>query len=139
MSLLSRTPPRAAPRWRMVPVPNAAKGPQPMSPERYHALDALRGTAMLLGIVLHAAISYMPSRMPNLVWATHDASTSSAMDWLFWGIHAFRMPVFFLIAGFFSALVFERHGAAGFLANRTRRVLRPFVLACLVLLPIIFA
>ena len=27
---------------------------------RYHGLDALRGIAMLLGIVLHAALPYMP-------------------------------------------------------------------------------
>jgi glucan biosynthesis protein C len=110
---------------------------QPL-PERYHALDALRATAMLLGIVLHAAISYMPSRMPNLVWAIRDPATSPWMDWLFWGIHAFRMPVFFLIAGFFSALIYERRGAADFLANRTRRVFSPFALAGLVLLPLLF-
>ncbi len=138
MSLLSPTSPRAAHRTRMVAAQSPATGPRPSELERYHALDALRATAMLLGIVLHAAISYMPSRMPKLVWAIHDTSTSHGMDWLFWGIHAFRMPVFFLIAGFFSALVYERRGAAGFLANRTRRVFWPFLLACLVLLPIIF-
>ena len=30
------------------------------APERLHALDAVRGFALLLGIVLHATLSFMP-------------------------------------------------------------------------------
>ncbi|MFT4692161.1 MAG: peptidoglycan/LPS O-acetylase OafA/YrhL, partial [Limisphaerales bacterium] len=32
--------------------------------ERYHGLDHLRAVAMLLGIYLHAAISYMHTPVP---------------------------------------------------------------------------
>jgi hypothetical protein len=61
-------------------------------PPHIPAFDALRGLAMLLGVVLHAAVSYMPHRMPNLLWAVHDSATSPVLDWVFWAIHSFRMP-----------------------------------------------
>ena len=32
--------------------------------DRYHALDALRGFAMLLGVLLHAALPYTAMRVP---------------------------------------------------------------------------
>ena len=31
------------------------------APERLHALDAVRGFALLLGIVLHATLSFIPA------------------------------------------------------------------------------
>ena len=31
------------------------------SPERLHALDALRASALLLGVVLHATLSFFPT------------------------------------------------------------------------------
>lgn len=68
---------------------------------RLHALDALRGIAMLLGVVLHSSISYMEQRMPDLLWAVQDSSRSAVFDWLFWWLHGFRLPLFFVIAGFF--------------------------------------
>ena len=120
-------------RATAVPCPAAAAGQ-----ERLHALDALRGFAMLLGVVLHAAISYMPCRMPNLLWAVHDRAVSPALDWLFWWIHGFRLPLFFLIAGFFSVLLYESRGGEEFLRNRVRRILLPLAAACAVLLPVTF-
>jgi hypothetical protein len=42
--------------------------------ERYHSLDLLRSFAMLLGIVLHAAVSFLTLRSP--IWPAHDRSTS---------------------------------------------------------------
>jgi surface polysaccharide O-acyltransferase-like enzyme len=108
--------------------------PRAETKERLDALDALRAAAMLLGVVLHASISYMTCRMPNLLWGVHDASHAT-LDWLFWWIHSFRLPLFFLIAGFFSARLWQRRGADAFLANRTRRILMPLAAACVLVLP----
>src|SRR5262249_25552570 len=74
------------------------------------AIDALRGGAMLLGIVLHAAISYMPSRMPGLAWGVYEQETNWVFDVVFWWIHGFRLPLFFLIAGFFTGQAYESRG-----------------------------
>jgi fucose 4-O-acetylase-like acetyltransferase len=43
-------------------------------------------------------------------------------------IHAFRMPVFFLLAGYFVALLVARRGHKGMLAHRMRRLALPFAI-----------
>ena len=62
-------------------------------PRRYD-LDALRATAMLLGIVLHAGLSFTP-----FPWAVQDERQSGFFWFLFAAIHGFRMPVFFVLNG----------------------------------------
>ena len=70
---------------------------QPAPTKRFHDLDALRAFAMLLGIVLHAAISFMP--MP--IWAAQDINQSPKVyETLLHVVHGFRMQLFFLVSGF---------------------------------------
>ncbi len=104
---------------------------------RYHAFDGLRAAMMLLGIVLHASVSYVVTVLPDNAWGYKDASTSMAADFLVFGIHIFRMPVFFVMAGFFAALLMERYGTTGMLRNRAARVLVPFLLFWVLLSPLI--
>ncbi|SVE35681.1 uncharacterized protein METZ01_LOCUS488535, partial [marine metagenome] len=52
---------------------------------RYHGLDALRGIAMLLGIVLHAALPYIPE-LPRELWPT-DKNSSQAIRIIYDFIH----------------------------------------------------
>lgn len=85
------------------------------SPDRRHDLDALRAAAMLLGIALHAAIPYAPF----FPWSIRDSQTSDAFTLLFISIHGFRMPLFFLISGFFTAMVWKQKGMAPLLRQRT--------------------
>jgi fucose 4-O-acetylase-like acetyltransferase len=69
---------------------------------RYHSLDALRAAMMLLGLVLHSAASY--TRTPlRAAWPYHDTHNSIVFDLLLFFIHLFRMPIFFVVAGFFAA------------------------------------
>src|SRR4051812_36414745 len=77
-------------------------------PERLHALDAVRGYALLLGIVLHATMSFLPS--PTRIWIIQDSHPSITLGVLFFAIHVFRMTTFFLITGFFAHLSFHRRG-----------------------------
>jgi hypothetical protein len=71
---------------------------------RYHAMDKLRAAMMLLGIVLHAGLSY--SHMPRApIWPFKDASSSVFCDAIMMASGLFRMPVFFLVAGFFAARI----------------------------------
>jgi peptidoglycan/LPS O-acetylase OafA/YrhL len=101
---------------------------------RYHALDALRATAMELGLLLHAGVPY--TRACPESWAVCDPSRSSAFDLLNTLIHAFRMPVFFLMSGFFAALLYARIDWRGFIDHRLRRIALPLLVACLVIVPI---
>jgi len=111
---------------------------QPIPAARLHAMDALRAATMLTVVVLHASVSYMTVRMPDLLWAVHDGSTSTAFDWLFWCIQGFCMPVFFFLAGFCAAQQCAARGPRAFLINRTRRILGPLVVGSLIFLPITF-
>jgi glucans biosynthesis protein C len=102
--------------------------------ERFHALDSLRATAMLLGIVLHAAVSLTPVPIP---WPARDVSRSESFIPLAGFIHGFRMQVFFFLAGFFAHLLWRRLGTRAFLRQRALRIGAPFVAGLLVLIPAI--
>jgi glucan biosynthesis protein C len=104
-------------------------------PSRYHSLDALRGSMMLLGIYLHAAVAY--SRHGS--WPWKDGSTTGLFDLSLGLIHLFRMPIFYVMAGFFAALLVEQRGIASFLRNRVVRIIVPFTLGWAVLFPLVRA
>lgn len=91
--------------------------------QRYHGLDFLRGVMMLLGVVIHSCVFYMT--MPG---GYHDPSTSPVMDYIVILISAFRMPAFFILSGFFTALLFYRRGLGKMLHNRYQRILIPFII-----------
>jgi peptidoglycan/LPS O-acetylase OafA/YrhL len=89
----------------------------------------------MLGLFFHGSISFMEMAGP---WAIQDRSTHRAVDAFVWVCHTFRMPVFFLLAGFFGRLLYEKLGAAGFLRHRARRLLLPFVVTLVPLMPALF-
>lgn len=99
---------------------------------RYHALDSMRATMMLLGIYLHVVVGY--SGDGN--WPYIDPHPTGALNWSLGLIHAFRMPAFFAMAGFFGALLWERRGPAAFASNRVKRILVPFAVFWSLLFPL---
>jgi peptidoglycan/LPS O-acetylase OafA/YrhL len=103
-----------------------------MEHERFHALDSLRASMMLLGIWLHTVVGY--SRDGG--WPYKDAHPTAAFDWTLGLIHTFRMPLFMAVAGFFGALLWVKRGRAGFAANRLHRILLPFVLGWFAVMPL---
>lgn len=100
---------------------------------RVHYMDNLRAFAMLLGIFFHAALAYSP--LLNQVWLTADPQTSPVVDMLAYFSHTFRMPLFFIIAGFFAALLVNKRGLGKTIQNRLLRILTPFA----IFLPLIWA
>lgn len=102
-------------------------------PVRFYAMDALRASAMLLGIVFHAAWIFAPS----FFWTP---ITELNGNWyclfFFYTCHIFRMQIFFLMAGFFAALLISKRGAWSFLRNRMIRIALPLVVGWLILYPI---
>ena len=97
---------------------------------RQHHLDALRALAMSLGIVLHASFAFNgPAESPGPTggWLLHWIPTS---------IHTFRMPLFFLMAGLFGAMLLTR-GEGPFVRNRAERIALPFAVGIALLLPLI--
>lgn len=103
--------------------------------ERNHAFDAVRGLALAAGVVLHGTMSFLPN-LTSLGWPIADRSQSEVLPAVFYAIHAFRMHAFFLIAGYFARPLLHRRGTRGFLRDRARRILAPFLAGWMVLLPL---
>ena len=106
------------------------------SENRLHALDAVRGFALLLGVAFHAALSFMPGWPPG-IWAMNDNSPSQFLSDAAFVTHIFRMSLFFFIAGYFGRLLYQKLGARAFWANRGKRIAIPLVAGWVVLFPAI--
>ena len=91
--------------------------------ERFHGLDAVRGIAMLLGIVIHASLPYIEG-LPKGLWPS-DKNTSNIIAIIFEFIHIWRMPIFFIISGFFANLVITRKSLIIWWKNRFLRLVLP--------------
>jgi ABC-type multidrug transport system ATPase subunit/peptidoglycan/LPS O-acetylase OafA/YrhL len=103
---------------------------------RLHALDAVRGFALLLGVAFHAALSFMPGWPPG-IWAMVDNSPSQFLSDAAFVTHIFRMSLFFFIAGFFGRLLYHKLGAKAFWGNRGKRILIPMIAGWVILFPLI--
>jgi peptidoglycan/LPS O-acetylase OafA/YrhL len=120
-------PPPLCFRTGCAPGPTTKQGQSsPMTTERFHALDALRAFALLLGVVFHAVLAYM---MPPGDWAVGTDDPASLAQLFAYYSHSFRMEVFFLLAGFFASLVIGKRGLGHFLKDRAIRIALVFAVA----------
>jgi len=115
---------------RLMSEPKTLSSSQP-DPARRTDLDALRGVAMILGIIWHALLSFIPTP-----WPVQDTRQNGIFFIPFAAIHMFRMPLFFLISGFFTMFILKRHGLEGMIRQRVQRILLPLLLALLTIVPV---
>ena len=131
------------------------EAPPILEKKRYHDLDALRAGAMLLGILLHGVISFMgekywpiqDSQSPywDLPAEMQEAGTTIGMElpdqispykfFFMQAIHGFRMPLFFVVSGFFVAMLWRQKGIKEMLKHRTKRILLPLLGMGIVFIP----
>ncbi|MGP0066436.1 MAG: acyltransferase family protein [Isosphaeraceae bacterium] len=105
---------------------------RPVLSQRYHALDRVRAAAMLLGVVYHAILFRMFVGGFSLrSMGTPDGSRLSS-EWL----HSFRMPLFFLISGFFGRMMLEKYGARNYLRRRWQRIAIPLAIGMFTFSPL---
>lgn len=114
---------------RTVP-PREKPGERNTTDPRRTDLDVLRGVAMLLGIVLHSFMSFMPGP-----WPVQDSRQNDLFFIPVAAIHMFRMPLFFLLSGFFAMFILRKQGLRGMLRHRARRILLPLLLALITIVP----
>lgn len=95
---------------------------------RLHYLDALRSTLMLLGLVIHSARPYSGGD-----WRVNDPQRWAPLDLVGTVLHLFRMPAFFVVAGFFAMYLIQRRSTPAFLRERGRRTLVPLFVTLLTL------
>lgn len=102
------------------------------STQRFHDFDALRGFAMLLGIVMHGLLSFVV--LP--IWPAQDLHQNHEVYGFFQhALHGFRMPLFFLISGFFTAMMWHKRGAKGLITHRAKRILLPLIIGTFLIWP----
>ena len=98
---------------------------------RRHDLDALRAFAMLLGISLHASLSFFPAP-----WPVQDSRQSSGFAIFMDAVHGFRMPLFFLLSGYFTMMMYRSRGLSSLLRQRALRILFPCLVGVLTVVPL---
>lgn len=102
---------------------------------RLHSLDSLRAIMMLLGLVLHSSESYNIGE--DDIWPRDPHATTLFLNYLNSLIHVLRMPIFFMVAGFFGSMLFYERGPKPMITNRLNRIAFPFIVFLLLLHPII--
>ena len=98
--------------------------------ERIAAFDNARATLLLLGVLFHAAVFVYLYQQP----ATLGEFLS--VVFVYQSLHTFRMPAFFVIAGFFAAYLLQSRGTTMFLQNRLARITLPLGIFWI---PLVFA
>ena len=105
---------------------------EPRVSTRFYALDCVRAAAILLGVFYHAIMFGMFSRGGPPGPAMFGGPAMKAQEWM----HSFRMPLFFLISGFFGRMMFEKYGARGYLLRRWSRIGLPLLVCLFTIIPL---
>lgn len=104
--------------------------------ERLYFLANLRSFIILLVVVLHAGVVFESSGFGGMFWLVDDPATSDIVDLFNMVFDIFLMPTLFFISGFLTPRSLDRKGAADFLAGKARRLMLPWLVAILVLMPL---
>lgn len=89
---------------------------------RIESFDILRGLLMLLGIPFHASLIYS-----DRDWSVSAGTSSEVFTIIGGAINSFRMPAFFLIAGYLSLGAIRKRGINAWLQRRVVRLGVPFL------------
>ena len=90
--------------------------------ERYHNLDFLRAFAMMMGLVMHAPLLFWQPDFAKVFGIENIAPAEEWINIIGRYINNWRMPLFFLLSGFFSVLIIETKGISQFIRDRIIRV-----------------
>jgi peptidoglycan/LPS O-acetylase OafA/YrhL len=85
---------------------------------------------MLLGIALHGLLAYT-----GFPWAVQDVNQAPWLGAVFAMIHGFRMPLFFLVSGFFTAMLWRKRGLQSLIKHRFNRILIPCLVGLATVIP----
>lgn len=103
---------------------------------RIYFLDNLRTFIIFLVVCFHAGWVYESSGILSAVWIVDDPSKNNVVGLLNLILDMFMMPTMFFISGYVAPLSLKRKTAGSFLVSRFKRLMVPWVLAVLILLPL---
>ena len=97
-----------------------AIGSKSMTETRFNNLDFLRAFALLAGVLLHALSLYLEP--------IDGSEPRPLAAILFIWIHSWRMPLFMVLAGFFTCLSLSKRSTSSYALNRLIRLGGPLIL-----------
>jgi len=103
---------------------------------RIYFLDNLRTFIIFLVVCFHAGYVYESSGALSWAWIVDDPSKNNFAGLLNLILDMFMMPIMFFISGYFAPLSLKRKTGKSFLISRFRRLMVPWILAVLILLPL---
>lgn len=95
----------------------------PSPQARLDYLDNLRSFALLLGLAFHVAIVYAAV----IIYPLRNEERSIAFDVFGEWVHLFRMPLFFVLSGYFTERTFLSKSLKEFLRLRGLRIILPLI------------
>ena len=98
-----------------------------------HDLEALRAVAMLLIIAFYGCLTFFDGP-----WPIQDVQKNEGFGVFVLVVHGFQMPLFFLISGFFTAMLWRTRGVKGMLEHRFRRLFMPLVFMLITIAPLTY-
>jgi fucose 4-O-acetylase-like acetyltransferase len=103
---------------------------------RIYWMDNLRSFMIFLVVLLHTGLVYESSGIVASFWIIDDPSTNDLSGIINLIIDIFAMPTLFLISGFLAPLSLRQKKAWAFLKSKFNRLVIPWVVAVLTLLPL---
>jgi peptidoglycan/LPS O-acetylase OafA/YrhL len=103
---------------------------------RIYFLDNLRTFIIFLVVCFHAGWVYESSSVLSWAWIVNDPSKNNVAGLVNLILDIFMMPAMFFISGYLAPLSLKRKTGWSFLISRFRRLMVPWILAVLILLPL---
>lgn len=103
------------------------------SEKRMYFLDNLRSFIVLLVVVFHASMAYMPSA--PWWWYVLDSQRNPFFDLFVLINDVFMMPTMFFIAGYFAVKSLVRTGTTQFVRDKMFRLVIPWIVGVIFLAP----
>ncbi|PJZ25268.1 acyltransferase [Leptospira hartskeerlii] len=100
-----------------------AEQSSPAKQSRLDYLDNLRSFALLLGLAFHVAIVYAAI----IIYPLRNNDRSIAFDVFGEWVHLFRMPMFFVLSGYFTEKIYLSKTLKEFLRLRALRIILPLI------------
>ena len=88
--------------------------------DRFHSLDFLRALALLMGVLIHVLMLFLEP--------ADGSEPRLGASVIFIWIHTWRMPLFMLLAGFFTAFSLAKRDVGNYALNRLIRLGAPILI-----------
>jgi len=103
---------------------------------RVYFLDNLRTFLIFLVVLIHTGLIYESSGIPAAWWIVDDPATNDLSGIINLVIDIFVMSAIVFVSGYFAPSSLRRKGAMEFMKSKFKRLIVPWIMAALILLPL---